>query len=144
MILSTLTKILIVLLTLSSVFLCGIIVTYVANAQDYKKEAKELRGDLNRATQSEKAAKDQLAEYHTKSEGLQTTLKNKIASLEKDISTIANQLTSTKRERDNLVVKVTNMAAEVESLSEKAIHQTDLYNSAEANRRLKSRTSLKT
>ena len=40
---SKLTKILIVLLTISSIFLCGIVVTYVANADDYRQENKSLR-----------------------------------------------------------------------------------------------------
>ena len=35
---STLTKVLIVLLTLASIFLCGIVVTYVANAADFKEK----------------------------------------------------------------------------------------------------------
>ena len=35
---STLTKVLIVLLTLASIFLCGIVVTYVANAVDFKEK----------------------------------------------------------------------------------------------------------
>ena len=39
--LSTLTKALIVLLTLSSIFLCGIVVTYVASANNYKQKYED-------------------------------------------------------------------------------------------------------
>ena len=41
---STLTKVLIVLLTVFSLFLCGIVVTYVANAENQRKAADDLKG----------------------------------------------------------------------------------------------------
>jgi len=91
--LSTLTKILIVLLTVSSLFLCGIIVTYVANAEDYKKEASSLRRQRDTAKQSEKTAEEQLAKYRDESERLQTRLNNQIAALQRDISNLRNDLT---------------------------------------------------
>ena len=36
-VLSTLTKVLVVLVSLISIFLCGIVVTYVANSSNYKE-----------------------------------------------------------------------------------------------------------
>lgn len=51
---STLTKILIVLLTLSSIFLCGIVVTYVANAEDYKQKNRFLMTSLSAAKENER------------------------------------------------------------------------------------------
>ena len=42
---STLTKILIVLLTVSSVFLCGVMVVYVATTNNYKQKYKDLRAE---------------------------------------------------------------------------------------------------
>ena len=44
---STLTKILIVLLTLSSIFLCGIVVTYVANADNYRQKYNQIKSDID-------------------------------------------------------------------------------------------------
>lgn len=44
---STLTKTLIVLLTLSSIFLCGIVVTYVASANNFKQEYEKQKADLD-------------------------------------------------------------------------------------------------
>ena len=46
---STLTKVLIVLLTVFSIFLCGIVVTYVANADNQKKIAQDATRDLRAA-----------------------------------------------------------------------------------------------
>ena len=43
---STLTKVLIVLLSLFSIFLCGTVVTYVGNANNYKKLYDEAQGDI--------------------------------------------------------------------------------------------------
>ena len=57
---STLTKILIVLLTLSSIFLCGIVVTYVSNAHNYKEMYTNLRNAKSAAEENEKQAKKQL------------------------------------------------------------------------------------
>ena len=57
---STLTKVLIVLLTISSIFLCGIVVTYVSNAHNYKKLHTDLKDDERAANENEKQAKKQL------------------------------------------------------------------------------------
>jgi len=54
-VLSTLTKVLIVLLTISSIFLCGIVVTYVANAENYKDMWDTVRVEKDAA----EASKDQ-------------------------------------------------------------------------------------
>jgi cell division protein FtsL len=48
--LSTLTKILIVLLTVSSIFLCGIVVTYVGSATNYKKEWQQRESNIRSLT----------------------------------------------------------------------------------------------
>jgi chromosome segregation ATPase len=56
--LSTLTKILIVLLTLSSIFLCGITVTYVGTANNYKQLWKD-RGRENQTLKEDKIALEQ-------------------------------------------------------------------------------------
>ncbi|MBW7990722.1 MAG: hypothetical protein FVQ84_12005 [Planctomycetes bacterium] len=57
---STLTKVLIVLLTISSIFLCGIVVTYVSNAHNYKQMYTNLRNAKLAAEENETNAKKQL------------------------------------------------------------------------------------
>ena len=57
---STLTKVLIVLLTLSSICLCGIVGTYVSNALNYKKLYTDLKNAKLAAEENEKNAKKQL------------------------------------------------------------------------------------
>jgi DNA repair ATPase RecN len=58
--LSTLTKILIVLLTISSIFLCGIVVTYVGTATNYKKEFESRRDSINSLKKENASLKDQI------------------------------------------------------------------------------------
>jgi len=58
--LSTLTKVLIVLLTVFSIFLCGIVVTYVANAENYRKDALEQSNKVQSAERSQEAALKEL------------------------------------------------------------------------------------
>ena len=57
---STLTKVLIVLLTISSFCLCSIVVTYVSNAQNYRQLYNTQKADKNAAVENEKNAKKQL------------------------------------------------------------------------------------
>ena len=57
---STLTKVLIVLLTISSIFLCGIVVTYVANAENFRKMYNTLRLENQAAEDERDEAKKQL------------------------------------------------------------------------------------
>ena len=53
---SNLTKVLIVLLTISSIFLCGIVVTYVANADNYRQKYDNLRNDRDAAQRKQRTA----------------------------------------------------------------------------------------
>ena len=129
---STLTKILIVLLTVSSLFLCGIIVTYVANAEDYKKEASSLRRQRDTAKQSEKTAEEQLAKYRDESERLQTRLNNQIAALQRDISNLRNDLTIIERERAKLIQDLANMTSVSRTFAQTADQQTQLFKDAQA------------
>ena len=57
---STLTKVLIVLQTVFSVFLCGIVITYVANADNFK----EKYNTANRSLQSARQVADQAKQDH--------------------------------------------------------------------------------
>jgi hypothetical protein len=129
--LSTLTKILIVLLTLSSIFLCGIVVTYVANANDYKEQNKTLRTSLLAARQNEKGANEQLTEYRDKSDRLQTRLNNEIASLKTEIRRLTSDLRNVEREKAELIQKVAGMASVIETANQTASQQTKLFEGAQ-------------
>ena len=103
---STLTKILIVLLTLSSIFLCGIVVTYVATADNFKQQNKIFKTRLDAAKENEKSAKRQLSENIAKSQQLQDKLKNEIASLKVEFTELQAKLDEAEREKAGLLQKV--------------------------------------
>lgn len=68
---STLTKVLIVLLTLASIFLCGIVVTYIATATNYRLAYE----DLQQAKQAlEQKTASQLAQIREKTSAMQQLL----------------------------------------------------------------------
>ncbi|MHC4388204.1 MAG: hypothetical protein ACYSX1_06320, partial [Planctomycetota bacterium] len=129
---STLTKILIVLLTVSSVFLCGIIVTYVANAQDYKAQADSLRRKVTVLKNSESELKDQKAELTNQRNRLEADLKRQIASLKTQVTNLDNRLKVAERDKNRLSQKAASALALVESANQTAQYQTRLYESTNA------------
>ena len=114
---STLTKILIVLLTLSSIFLCGIVVTYVANADNFKEQNEVLRTRLNATEENKKSAQGQLKENIAKSQRLETKLNNEIASLNIKFSEVENSLKDAEREKATLLAKVESWVSITENLT---------------------------
>ena len=89
---STLTKVLIVLLTISSIFLCGIVVTYVANAVDYKDKYDELDQSYRAAKKNEENARKKLNEQTNKAEEDKLQSANEIAALQVQAGELENKL----------------------------------------------------
>ncbi len=96
---STLTKVLIVLLTISSLFLCGIVVTYVANANNYKKQFTSLYDNERAARENEKNAKEQLNEANKQAALRENQLNAEIASLKQQLDALDIELTDVEREK---------------------------------------------
>jgi hypothetical protein len=116
--LSTLTKVLIVLLTLSSIFLCGIVVTYVASANNWKQEYEKEKSDwqaakslyqskMNLADEEMAKAKRELDEANQK----KTELAAQIAQIQVDLSTAS-------RSNYGCQERLTNMAGVVTGLNQ--------------------------
>ncbi|MDT8302551.1 MAG: hypothetical protein RQ760_13790 [Sedimentisphaerales bacterium] len=94
---STLTKVLIVLLTISSIFLCGIVVTYVSNAENFRQKFNNLKNDELAAKENEKQAKKQLNEAIEEAGKLEKSLKENISALTIQVSQLETQLVEAKR-----------------------------------------------
>ncbi len=90
---STLTKILIVLLTISSIFLCGIVVTYVANAEDYRQKYVDLNNRERAARENERNTKEQLNKTIEQADHQKKMLNDDIALLKKDVDSLKADLT---------------------------------------------------
>jgi cell shape-determining protein MreC len=116
--LSPLTKILIVLLTLSSIFLCGIVVTYVANTDDYKRQYNDLRADRDSLSRKAKDLTKQVNEKIDQKKQLEDRLNKEIASLKAEMSRLQGELSAAEREKSVLLQKVNNWASITKDFSE--------------------------
>lgn len=100
---STLTKVLIVLLTLSSIFLCGIVVTYVANAENYRQMYNRLRVQKDAAVENEKQAQKDLNKTIEDASERERKLKSDIADLESQVGKLNTNLAESERQKAALI-----------------------------------------
>jgi hypothetical protein len=82
--LSTLTKVLIVLLTVFSLFLSGIVVTFVANQENYRQSAEKNRRDLGSAEKARDNAQQLQIDEKKAAEVLVAKLEDEKNRLTKD------------------------------------------------------------
>jgi len=101
--LSTLTKVLIVLLTLSSIFLCGIVVTYVANAENYRKKYLDQKREKDAAVENERQAKKDLNQTIEDAGKREQKLKSDIGDLESQVAQLNTNLTESERQKAALI-----------------------------------------
>jgi len=111
--LSTLTKVLIVLLTLASIFLCGIVVTYVANATDFKEKFENLDSRYRAADQRADNAESNFNQLKNETDQAKVELGDQIATLERRISTLSADLKTARSEADLARRKMEGMDTEV-------------------------------
>ena len=97
---STLTKVLIVLLTVASIFLCGIVVTYVAGSVDYKQRYDDLNTRYSAAKKSEDNANSQFNALKTKTDEEKLALNKQLAALQEQINSVRADLKKTEMDRD--------------------------------------------
>jgi len=112
--LSTLTKVLIVLLTVFSIFLCGIVVTYVANAENQRERADGLNRQLQSAKQTQRKAENDLTQANNEHQNARRDLEAQMNQLRVAMSDLQANLDAVKRENAQLVQQVTDMGAAVE------------------------------
>lgn len=115
---SKLTKILIVLLTLSSIFLCGIVVTYVANADNYRQKYEDLRTDSDSLSRKVRNLTKQVNAKTAEKQGLVDKLGAEIASLKEETVRAQNALKDSEREKSLLLQKVNNFASIVDGFTQ--------------------------
>lgn len=103
---STLTKILIVLLTLSSIFLCGIVVTYVANADNYRQKYNNLTADNDSLSKKAVDLTKQINEKIEQKKQTENKLNSEIAKLKTEKGELQTNLDNAEREKAALLQKV--------------------------------------
>jgi hypothetical protein len=116
--LSTLTKILIVLLTLSSIFLCGIVVTYVASANNYRlaydNQVKDVQAAKTLYQTKMRLADEQVANAQRERD----TAEQKKTELEAQIAQIQADLVTAQTSNFGNQERLTNLAGTVSSLNQ--------------------------
>lgn len=103
---STLTKILIVLLTLASIFLCGIVVTYVANADNYRQKYNDLKTDKDSLSKKVEDLTKQINEKIEQKKQVENKLSSEITSLKTEKGELQTNLDNAEREKAALLQKV--------------------------------------
>ena len=125
---SNLTKILIVLLTISAIFLCGIVVTYVANADNFKQKYDNQHKEVGALEAKVDSLTNQLNEKVQQKDELEKTLNDKIASMKTQADEVQAKLNTAEREKAELVERTNNFASVTKAFSETSEKQTQTLN----------------
>jgi len=113
---STLTKVLIVLLSISSIFLCGIVATYVASANDYKEKWETADDGLRTAKKDVIAANEEVNQTKTGTEQAKATLLATIGRLETELIDVKGDLDLVQTKRNQLGNDVDQLTSQLEAL----------------------------
>jgi chromosome segregation ATPase len=129
--LSNLTKILIVLLTVSAIFLCGIVVTYIANANNYKEKCAKLSSDRAALEQEKESLNNQLKEKIQQKDDLEKSLSSQVASLKTKEDDLQTKITGIEREKAELLERVNSWASITKDFQATTDKQTQLLSTAQ-------------
>ncbi|MBN2020034.1 MAG: hypothetical protein JW749_07410 [Sedimentisphaerales bacterium] len=127
---SNLTKVFIVLLTITSIFLCAIVVTYVANADNYKTRYSRIISERDALEQSKESLTSQLNEKNQQKDDLEKSLTGRIASEKAKADELRGKLGELERQNADLVQRTNDFAAVTKAFSETADKQTQTLNAA--------------
>ncbi len=129
---STLTKVLIILQTVFSILLCGIVATYVTNADDYKKQSEIFERAKNVARANTSSIEDEWDAAKKKLADAQQKVEETAPALEAQIVKLTDDLTRTRTEIETLNKRVTDSMATIQAAAATASQQTKLYEAAHA------------
>ena len=115
---STLTKILVVLVAISTIFLCGIIVTYVANAENYKKKYEEIKNDRAGLQKQVTALKAQEKEKAAEKQRLEEKLRGEIALMKTKYNELQSDFKSLERRKITLEEQYLTFASTTEGFEQ--------------------------
>jgi myosin heavy subunit len=117
-------------LTIFTIFLCGIVVTYVANADNFKQKYSKLVSERDALNQKAEGLTTQLNEKVQQKDELEKSLNNQIASLKTKTDDIASKLNEAERQKAELIEKTNNFASVTKAFSETSEKQTKSLNEA--------------
>jgi len=132
--LSTLTKVLIVLQVVISIFLCGIVVTYVANADDYKERYTRANSSLSSARRVADQAEKERDDYKAQKDAEMAKTVADLTRLQSEIDSLKTNLEAAARQNSDLTNKLARMASTVEASNLTALGQNKQFDKAHADR----------
>lgn len=122
-----LTKSLIILLTLATLFLCGIVVQFVASADNYKQAFDKRKTEID-SLKLQFADSTKKLESETAKGQLLTDTKNKeITALTARINQLDDKIASLEREKNELFTKVQSWVTITQNLTDTTNKQTQLF-----------------
>ena len=104
------------LLSVSSIFLCGIVASYVASAVDHKAESVRLSSQLEQAKKDVNKANAQVNQVKTDTDQAKASLQAEVARLKADLITAKGQLDQAQNKRDQLLNDVDQFTSELQAL----------------------------
>ncbi|MCH7916643.1 MAG: hypothetical protein IIC50_01505 [Planctomycetes bacterium] len=131
---STLTKVLIVLQVVISIFLCGIVVTYVANADDFKEKYRRANNRLGGAEQLAEQAKKELDDYKSQKNAEIADTVAELAQRQSEIDSLKTDHVAAARQQSDLSNQLARMASTVEASNLTALEQNKQFDKAHADR----------
>jgi SMC interacting uncharacterized protein involved in chromosome segregation len=129
--LSNLTKILIVLLTLATILLCGIVVTYVATAENYKEKYTKLSTDRASLEQEKEGLSNQLKEKIQQKDDLEKSLNGQISTLKTQADDLKTKVSTLERREAELVERTNSFAATAKDFQATTEKQAQLLTTAQ-------------
>ncbi len=127
---STLTKSFIILLTISSLFLCGYVVQYVSSVSNYKAEYETKQRELT-ARQSEiDNLNENLKNERNKRIQLEDSKNKEIAALNKKISELQTEINDMKLQNASLLNKVDSWITTTQQLTNLSDKNREMYATA--------------
>ncbi len=115
---SAFTKILTVLLSLASIFLCGAVVSYVASTNNVKAKYDQLQSDYNVLQSSKNVATSRANEIQVEADNQVTKLKEKLAELESQKNSMMIDLTNAQNTAIKWQDRVNSWAGVVKSFEQ--------------------------
>lgn len=115
---STLTKILIVLLTFGTIFVCSMVVTYVATTENYKQAYEKLRSENQGLKATVSGFKQQINDASATMRQLEAKKNEKIQTLQAIKNQLEVELANTERNRAELLERINSWAGVVKGLSQ--------------------------
>ncbi len=119
-------------MTISSIFLCGIVVTYVALADNYKEEHDKIKTERDGLVEKNKSLTEQRNVMEAQKIDKENELNSEITRLNTEIDTLKGQLKNFEDQRKSWLQRVSDMASVVETTTQTSKETTKLMMDKEA------------